>query len=128
MKETTTTATTMESSLKLKTKSTSTSKPLRVEIKENIRQVFNAQEDRVRLLNEFDAQFKTYLLDAPEFDLNSLKLLCKTTSEQMNEISMRILAIRNQFGAECFDLKSLYTLVDRLQDGEGRKFKLVLLP
>lgn len=108
------------------TRSAAAAKPLDAQVKANIRAILDAQEDRVRLLHAFDTQFKTYLLDAPEFDFNALKTLCKSTSDRMNEISTRILAIRNQFAPDCFDLTRLYSLVDRLQDGEQKKFKLVL--
>lgn len=125
MKETVESSSTLSTSSSTSTKA-GAAKPLEAQVKANIREVLDAQEDRVRLLHAFDTQFKTYLLDAPEFDFNALKTLCKSTSDRMNEISTRILAIRNQFAPDCFDLTRLYSLVDRLQDGEQRKFKLVL--
>lgn len=102
-----------------------TSALLRAQIQASLKQVFDAQEDRVRLLNDFDQQFKIYLLDAPEFNLETLKTLCKTTSERMNEISARIIRVRDEFSPDCFGVQRIYELVNRLQENEQAKFKLV---
>lgn len=99
-------------------------KPLRLEIETNLKEVLAAQEERTRVLNDFDARFKGYLAEAPEFDLESLKTLCHVTSTRMNEISTRILSVRDQF--ECFGLTRLSSLINDLQEAEQSKFKLVI--
>lgn len=101
------------------------SKLLKEEIGKSLRDVFYLQEERVHLLNDFDLKFKTYLLDAPKFNLETLKSLCQTTSERMNDISRKILNVRDKFSSECFNVKCLYDLIDKLQEGEQKKFKLV---
>ena len=102
----------------------SEAKPLRLEIETNLKEVLAAQEERTRVLNDFDARFKGYLAEAPEFDLASLKTLCHVTSTRMNEISTRILSVREQF--ECFGLTRLSSLINSLQEAEQIKFKLVI--
>jgi hypothetical protein len=92
-----------------------------------LKQVLTLQEQRVLLLAEFEIKFKEYLLDAPNFNHEKLKALCKRVSEDMNEVSSRILAVKRTFSTECFNLPVLYGLIERLQSLEQHKFKLVQL-
>ena len=101
-------------------------KLLRAEISSQLKQLLSLQEQRVRILNEFEINFKEYLLDAPDFDHAKLKLICKRVSEDLNEVSRRVLAIKRLFSVDCFDVANLYGLVDKLQSQEQLKFKLVL--
>lgn len=94
--------------------------------REQLKRLFALQEQRVHALGEFDIKFREYLLDAPEFDINKLKLMCKETSDEMNEISSAVLAIRQMFSSECFNSPLVYSLIDRLQTYEQTKFKLVI--
>ncbi len=95
------------------------------ELKNNIKQVFELQEQRVYVWNEFDIRFKEYTLDAPNFRLRRLQLICKETSDQLNSISKQIIAIRDSFSSEVYNVKRLYNLVADLQESEQVKFKLV---
>lgn len=98
---------------------------LNEELKKNLKEIFSLQERRVHLSNEFETQFKEYLLDAPNFNLNKLKLICGQTSDQMNLISKRILEIKSDFSEQVFNAPGLFKLVERLQQNEQIKFKLV---
>jgi hypothetical protein len=75
------------------------------------------------LANEFETKFKEYLLDAPNFDLNKLQLMCKDVSNEMNIISKNILTIKNDELMK--DDKNIIGLIERLQSGEESKLKLV---
>ena len=93
------------------------------EINQQIKEIFELQEKRVHTLNEFDIKYKEYLLDAPKFQLDKLKLLCKTTSDEMNLISSQILKIKSNFSSQVFDMKNLFNLVEKLQSNEQIKFQ-----
>ena len=99
---------------------------LKQEINKQIKEIFDLQEKRVYLLNEFDIKFKEYLLDAPKFQLDKLKLLCKTITDEMNLISSQILTIKSNFSNQVFDLKNLFNLVEKLQSNEQIKFQDVI--
>ena len=98
---------------------------LKQEINKQIKEIFDLQEQRVYLSNEFETSFKEYLLDAPNFDMNKLKQLCKDTSDKMNSISQKIIIIKNNFSSQVYDVKILYDLVEYLQSNEQTKFQLV---
>jgi hypothetical protein len=99
---------------------------LKTELKNQLKQLFELQEERVLIWSEFDVKFKEYCLSAPQFDLNKLKLICKEISEKMNSISIRIVKIKNMFSSEVFNLENIYQLIDRLQATEQIKFKTVV--
>lgn len=98
---------------------------LKIELKKNLKEIFDLQEQRVHLSNEFETRFKEYLLDAPHFDLNKLKDLCKEISERMNSISKQVLEIKLKFSPQVYNSNVLFKLVERLQNHEQIKFKLV---
>jgi hypothetical protein len=99
---------------------------LKTELKNQLKQLFELQEERVLIWSEFDVKFKEYCLSAPQFDLNKLKLICKEISEKMNSISIRIVKIKNMFSSEVFNLENIYQLIDRLQATEQIKLKTVV--
>ncbi len=99
---------------------------LKAEINSQLKQLFSLQEQRVLLLNEFEVKFKEYLLDAPDFKHAKLAAICKQVSDDMNDVSMKILSIKRTFGPECFNLVNLFGLVEQLQSFEQNKFKLVI--
>jgi hypothetical protein len=98
---------------------------LKNEINQQLRDLFALQEERVFLLSDFETKFKEYLLDAPDFKFETLKHICKSVSDSMNDLSARILKIRQNFGADCFNVLKLFNLVNRLQEYEQEKFRLV---
>ena len=98
---------------------------LKEELSKQISEVFKLQEERVHIWNDFDTSFKEYLLDAPNFNLKSLQMLCKRVSEALNEISMKILAIKNNFSENVYNRKNVYDLIENLQTNERIKFELV---
>ena len=98
---------------------------LKTELKNQLAQTFELQQERVLVWSEFDVRFKEYCLGAPQFDLNKLKLICKEISDKMNSISIRIIKIKNMFSSEVFDVKNVYQLIDRLQTSEQIKFQTV---
>ncbi len=83
------------------------------------------QEERVHVWNDFDTSFKEYLLDAPNFNLKNLQVLCKRISETLNAISIKILAIKNNFSENVYNRKNIYDLIENLQANERIKFELV---
>jgi hypothetical protein len=99
---------------------------LKTEVSNQLKQLFAFQEQRVLLLNEFEIKFKEYLLDAPDFKHAKLAAICKQVSEDMNDVLMRILAIKKTFSPECFNMSGLYGLIEQLQTHEQNKFKLVI--
>ncbi len=105
--------------------STSEKSLFKAELRQLIKQVFELQEQRVHVWNEFDLKFKEYTLDAPNFRLKRLQLICKEISDQLNSISMQIIDIREKFSSEVFNVKKLYNLVADLQASEQIKFQLV---
>lgn len=105
--------------------STSEKSLFKTELRQLIKQVFELQEQRVHVWNEFDLKFKEYTLDAPNFRLKRLQLICKEISDQLNSISMQIIDIREKFSSEVFNVKKLYNLVADLQASEQIKFQLV---
>ena len=90
-----------------------------------LKEIFELQEERVHISNKFETSFREYLLDAPNFDLKKLQLICKTISDEMNVISAKIISIKNNFSNRVFNIKRLYDLVESLQLNEEAKFKLV---
>lgn len=92
-----------------------------------IKEIFELQEQRVHIWNEFDLKFKEYTLDAPNFRLKRLQLICKEISDQLNSISTQMIAIREKFSKEVFNVHRLHELVERLQEHEQIKFQLVIL-
>ena len=98
---------------------------LKDELRKQVQQILKLQEERVHVWNEFDVKFKEYILDAPHFELKKLQSICRLISEQLNLISMQIIAIKNQFSNDVFDVKNLYDLVEKLQSNEQIKFQLV---
>merc|ERR1739836_131708 len=60
--------------------------------------------------------------------LNSkkLQLICKEISDQLNLVSKEILAIKQIFSNEVYNVQSLYKLVESLQSNESIKFQLTL--
>lgn len=99
---------------------------LKTELKNQLKQLFELQEERVLIWSEFDVKFKEYCLSAPQFDLNKLKLICKEISEKMNSISIRVVKIKNMFSSEVFNLENIYQLIARLQATEKIKLKTVV--
>lgn len=97
------------------------------EIRQELKQVFNFQEDRVRIYDDFDIKFKEYLLDAPDFNLTILETICKETADRMNSISQRIIEIKLKFSPQVYDVPLLFELVKKLQSLEKEKFKTVSL-
>ena len=126
LKNSKTTTSVSESDVKISMKKKQEPSLLKKELNEQLRQVFGLQQERVLLLNDFEIKFKEYLLDAPNFDFENLKKICKTTTDEMNRVSAEILAIKRNFSSDCFNIATLYNLVDRLQDYEATKFKLTL--
>lgn len=105
-----------------------TAKPgelLKEEVKKNLREVFDLQEQRVHIWNEFDLRFKEYTLDAPNFELRKLQLICKEIGEQLNSVSAQIIQIRERFSSDVYNVRSVHDLVERLQSNEQMKFQLV---
>jgi hypothetical protein len=95
------------------------------EVKQNLREVFELQTQRVHIWNEFDLRFKEYTLDAPSFELKKLQLICKEIGEQLNSVSMQIIRIKEKFSSDVYNVKSLYELLEQLQSNEQMKFQLV---
>jgi len=98
---------------------------LKLELNKQLKEIFELQEERVHVSNKFETSFREYLLDAPNFDLKKLQLICKTISEEMNVISSKIISIKNCFSPQVYNIKRLYELVELLQTHEETKFKLV---
>ena len=98
---------------------------LKEEVSKQISEVFKLQEERVHIWNDFDTSFKEYLLDAPNFNFKTLQVLCKRISEALNEISMKILTIKNNFSENVYNRKNVYELIESLQTNERVKFELV---
>jgi hypothetical protein len=98
---------------------------LKLELNKQLKEIFDLQEERVHVSNKFETSFREYLLDAPNFDLKKLQLICKTISEEMNVISSKIISIKNCFSPQVYNIKRLYELVELLQTHEENKFKLV---
>ena len=100
---------------------------LKTELNKQLKEIFDLQEERVHISNTFETMFREYLLDAPKFDLKKLKLICKSISDEMNIISAKMIAIKNTFSNQVFNIKRLYDLVEKLQTCEETKFKLVII-
>ena len=98
---------------------------LKDELCKQVQQILKLQEERVHVWSDFDVKFKEYTLDAPHFELCKLQSICRLISEHLNLISMQIIAIKNQFSNDVFDVKNLYDLVEKLQANEQIKFQLV---
>lgn len=105
---------------------TSTKSLLKLELTRQIKAIFALQEERVLIGNDFDVQFKEYLLEAPNFELNKLQLICKAVSERMNKVTQSIMDIKVQFSDEMFAAHALHKLVEQLQTLEATKFKATL--
>lgn len=95
------------------------------EVKKNLKEVFDLQEQRVHIWNEFDLRFKEYTLDAPNFELRKLQLICKEIGEQLNAVSAQIIQIREKFSNDVYNVRSVHDLLERLQSNEQMKFQLV---
>ena len=100
---------------------------LKQELNKQLKEIFELQEERVHVSNKFETNFREYLLDAPNFDLKKLQLICKSISDEMNGISAKIILIKNHFSPHVYNVKRLYDLVEALQAHEETKFKLVKL-
>ena len=100
--------------------------------KHAIRRLFELQQQRVLTFNEFEIKFKEYLLDAPKFQLERLKLICKQIGDAFNEINRQIIEqvlnyLKETTAAAANDNASLIKLVESIQENEEVKFKLVML-
>ena len=95
------------------------------DFKESIKSIFDFQEQRVHVWNEFDLLFKEYTLDAPYFDLKKLQLICKDIGDELNSISSKIILIKEAFSQNRAITKDLHKLIEKLQENEQIKFKLV---
>lgn len=93
--------------------------------KDSIKSIFDLQEKRVHVWNEFDLKFKEYTLDAPDFELKKLQLICKEISDQLNAISTEIIALKETFSQDHSITKAIFKLVEKLQENEQVKFQLV---
>ena len=100
---------------------------LKEDLNKFLQQIFQLQEERVLYWNEFELQFKEYLLDAPNFDLEKLKLICKGIGNKMNDISSKILSIKSNFSNQEHGIKKINDLIEKLQTNEQMKFQLVIL-
>ncbi len=98
---------------------------LKSELRSQITNLFQLQEERVHVWSEFDVKFKEYCLTAPQFDLKKLQLICKQISDKMNAISLQVITIKNIFSGDVLDVKRVYGLVERLQLNEKAKFETV---
>ncbi len=98
---------------------------LKSELRSQITNLFQLQEERVHVWSEFDVKFKEYCLTAPQFDLKKLQLICKQISDKMNAISLQVITIKNIFSGDVLDVKRVYGLVERLQLNEKTKFETV---
>ena len=99
--------------------------------KELVNALFDLQEQRVFIFNEFDIKFKEYLLDAPKFNHEKLKLICKTISDQLNGVNVKILELKKRAEADQNEIKECRVIakqIERLQSNEELKFKLVRKP
>lgn len=95
------------------------------EIRKHLKQVFNLQEKRVRIYDDFDVRFKEYLLDAPDFNSARLESICRETAEEMNSISREIILIKSNFSPQVYNMPIVFNLVEKLQHFEQQKFKNV---
>ena len=97
--------------------------------KELVNSLFSLQEERVFIYNEFDIKFKEYLLDAPKFNHERLKLICKSVSEQLNEVNAKILKLKDRAtavaGGGVKECRLIVKQIEKLQANEETKFKLV---
>lgn len=97
-------------------------------LRELVSSLFALQEERVFIYNEFDIKFKEYLLDAPKFNHVRLKLICKTISDQLNEVNAKILKLKERAAAGQAEVKECRLVakqIEKLQANEEAKFKLV---
>ena len=99
---------------------------------EPINKLFSLQEERVIVYKEFLRSFKEYLSEIRlDHNVNNdeninfiqFRFICKLISEKFNIISNQILEIKNKLSND----SNLFKLVEKLQQFEEKKFKLVSL-
>jgi hypothetical protein len=95
--------------------------------------LFLLQEERVLVYKEFSSYFKEYLIDinikkensatvSENLNFIQFRFICKQISEKFNKISLQILEIKKNLSD---NRKNLINLIQKLQDYEENKFKLV---
>jgi hypothetical protein len=92
---------------------------------DSIKQLFNLQQERALVYEKFKHDFKHYLVKKSEENELSFgdefKIACKQFCDKLNEISLKIIEIKNQFDAR----KLIFKLIDSLQAQEQLKFQMV---
>lgn len=98
--------------------------------------IFSLQEERVLIYKEFSNSFKDYVNDIRKNDDSAsasnlvssenvnfiqFRFICKQITEKFNKISSQIIKIKELL----VDHKELLKLVEKLQEYEENKFKLV---
>ena len=113
-----------------------------------VKTIFSLQEERVQIYKEFSNLFKEYLNEIKKSDNSGandgdndlylfedggfvaeninfiqFRFMCKQITEKFNKISAQILDIKKLLA----DNRALFKLIEKLQEYEENKFKLVYL-
>lgn len=93
---------------------------------DSIKNLFNLQNERALVYEKFKNDFKNFLTNKSEEENEQsfgedVKIACKQFCDKLNEISLKIIEIKNKYDTRTV----VFKLIDSLQTHEQLKFQLV---